>query len=119
MNKNTKHVFQSLIIEAKRLIVEGQLQEAFQYLEKAHVIGQRYVIPHTISHWYMLKIGMLRKDFKEIFGQLIRIPLGILGSFIGAVPLGNTGGSNVSIFQKMDIPMELKEILEQHNCSKD
>ena len=50
MNKNTKHVFQSLIIEAKRLIVEGQLQEAFQYLEKAHVIGQRYVIPHTISH---------------------------------------------------------------------
>ncbi len=108
MNKSLATLFNHMMTDAKKSISEGEYDNAFSLLEKAHVIGQLYVVPHTLTHYYMLKIGFLRKDIKEIIGQLIRIPLGIIGSFVGKVPTGNTGGSNISMFKKMEIPKELE-----------
>ena len=99
--------------QAKSFINEKVYDKAFYHLERAHVIGQRSVILHAISHFYMLKIGILKRDFREIIGQLIRLPLGILGSAVGIVPTGNTGGSNVSAFVKMDIPEDLKKMIDR------
>lgn len=100
-------------IKISRELIEKQiLEEAFYHLERAHVLGQRYVIPHTQTHFLMLKVGLLRKDFKEVFGQLFRIPLGVLGSLIGVVPTGNTGGSKVSAFLKMEISPDLRKIMD-------
>lgn len=112
MNPKLKKAFSQEISNAKEMIRSDSLVEAFHALERAHILGQKYVIPHTISHFYMLKIAFLRRDLKEILGQLIRIPLGILGSSVGTVPVGNTGGSNVSAFKKMEIPTELKKLLD-------
>ena len=98
---------------AKKLISVRSYDVAFAHLERAHIIGQTSVKRHTIAHLYMLKIGFLRRDFKEVIGQLIRIPFGILGSFVGVVPTGNTGGSNVSMFAKMDIPKEIEKYLSE------
>ncbi len=98
---------------AKNLISTRDYDRAFQYLERAHVIGQTSVTRHTIAHLYMLKIGLLRRDFKEVVGQLVRIPFGILGSCIGIVPTGNTGGSNVSMFAKMDIPKDIDKYFSE------
>ncbi len=111
MKLELKIVFEKRIVNAKSLILANKLDEAFRELEIAHVLGQKYVVPHTISHLYMLRIGILKKDFKEVFGQLLRIPLGILGSLVGIVPTGNTGGSNVSAFKKMEISNEYKNLL--------
>lgn len=97
---------------AKKLIASKQYDNAFHSLEIAHILGQKYVIPHTVVHFYMLKVGILTKDFGEILGQLIRIPLGIIGSFIGIVPVGNTGGSNVSAIKEMEIPEDIREFLD-------
>ena len=33
---------------------KGQLDQAFKHLEVAHVLSQRYVVPHVVSHWWML-----------------------------------------------------------------
>ena len=101
------------ILKAKNLINEKKYDEAFKHLEIAHVVGQRSVKLHTISHIYMLRIGFLKKDIKEILGQLVRLPLGVIGSFIGIIPTGNTGGSNVSAFKKMEIPPELEKIINE------
>lgn len=115
MNSKLRKYFNLEIEKAKNLIVKKDYEASFTHLERAHVLGQRYVIPHTISHWYMLKIGIAERNFKEVLGQLIRLPLGILGSLVGIVPTGNTGGSNVSAFQKMEITQDLLELMEDDN----
>jgi len=59
----------------------------------------------------MLRIGWRRRDLREVIGQLLRIPGGLIGSALGRVPRGNTGGSNVSAFLEMPIPPDLSELL--------
>ncbi|WP_127717049.1 DUF3703 domain-containing protein [Halobacteriovorax sp. HLS] len=112
MNAKLKKNFELKLGSAKRLIRLRKFEEAFTFLEDAHVLGQSYIFPHTITHIYMLKIGFLKKDKKEILGQLFRIPMGILGSMVGILPVGNTGGSNVSAFKKMKIRDDLEKMLE-------
>ena len=72
-------------------------------------IAKKFCFKSKLAYRYRFKIGLLRRDFKEVVGQLVRIPFGILGSCIGIVPTGNTGGSNVSMFAKMDIPKDIEK----------
>ena len=88
------------------------LGSAFAHLERAHVLGQWHVGPHVLAHLGMLRIGWRRRDLREIVGQLLRIPGGAIGSAMGRVPRGNTGGSRVSAFRKMPIPPDLRDLLE-------
>lgn len=113
MTEHLKIIFNNELDLSKSYIRSRDFDNAFFHLERAHVLGQEYVIPHTLIHWNMLKVGLLRRDGKEVIGQLIRLPLGIIGSFIGIIPTGNTGGSNVSIFKKMTIDKDLLEVLER------
>lgn len=96
---------------ARHLIHVGDLDRAFKRLEKAHVLGQRHVLRHVQTHWLMLKIGYQRNSEREMSGQLLRIMLGAIGSSIGIVPTGNTGGTNVGIFKRMQIAAELQKLL--------
>jgi len=41
--------FISEIAETQRLLKSGSLDEAFEHLESAHVLGQRYIVPHTFK----------------------------------------------------------------------
>lgn len=93
---------------------KNDLNTAFYHLERAHILGQSYIIPHTKSHWWMLKIAAKKDDFRGIFGQLTRIFASILFSKIW-VPLGNTGGTNVNPLKPMSVPADLKEILDKNN----
>lgn len=88
------------------------LGSAFTHLERAHVLGQWHVRPHVLAHLGMLRIGWRRRDLREVVGQLLRIPGGAIGSAMGRVPRGNTGGSRVSAFRKMPIPPDLRELLQ-------
>jgi hypothetical protein len=90
---------------------KNDLDNAFNHFERAHILGQSYIIAHTKSHFWMFKIGFKRKKIKEMIGQLLRMVASILFSKFW-VPRGNTGGTNVNPFKKMDLPEDLKEILE-------
>ena len=81
-------------------------------MERAHVIGQAFVVPHARSHWLMLEVEFRRKRPVAAFGQFVRIVLGMLGSAVGVVPVGNTGGSDVSMFKRMPIAPELQDIID-------
>nr|WP_276204330.1 DUF3703 domain-containing protein [Enhygromyxa salina] len=91
----------------------GDDAAAFRCYERAHVLGQRYVVPHLRSHVGMLRVGWRRRDLREIIGQLLRIPGGVVGSAIGRIPVGNSGGANVSAFQPMEIPPDLRALLQE------
>jgi arylesterase/paraoxonase len=96
-----------------------QLDEAFRLLERAHILGQRYFTTHFITHWWMLKVGIRKTDWREIRGQILRIIAVIPGYLFGWVPKGNTGGADVSALKPMPIPDDLATPLKGYNVWTD
>ncbi|UII33059.1 DUF3703 domain-containing protein [Fulvivirga ulvae] len=93
----------------------GDLLAAWRHLERAHIIGQSYPLQHSRAHWEMLKFGIRIKSIKEVIGQIPRLLVGGIKSFVGKVPVGNTGGANVPPLKPMEIPADLQVILNQAN----
>jgi len=112
MNTIQRSAFDAEIAEARNLIAASDLARAFAHLERAHVIGQRSVGPHVLSHCLMLLVEWRRGRLAAIPGQLARIVLGALGSAVGVVPAGNTGGTNIGMFRRMPIEADLQNIID-------
>lgn len=114
MNTQVRQAFDMEMKIAKELFAKQDLEESFKHLECAHVLGQLYVIPHVKSHWWMLKVGFYRRSVEEILGQIVRIIFGAIGSVIGVVPTGNTGGTNISMFARLPIEPNLAKVLNKN-----
>ena len=112
MSPTLRAAYQSERREADALRRAGDLDAAFRHLERAHILGQQYVAPHVRTHLAMLRIGFLRRDLREIAGQIVRVPAAAIGSALGVPPGGNTGGANVGFFARMEIPPDLKALLD-------
>ena len=104
---------------AKDAYKRDQLDESFRLLERAHILGQRYFTTHFITHWWMLKVGIRKTDWREIRGQLLRIIAVIPGYLFGWVPKGNTGGADVSALKPMPIPDDLAPPLKGYSVWTD
>ncbi len=112
MSSTLRAAFDAEMDQGRALYRQGAYSDAFGHFERAHVLGQRFVGPHTRTHVWMLRVGWKTRSAREVLGQLVRIPGGIVGSAIGLVPIGNTGGANVSAFERMPIPDDLRRYLE-------
>ncbi len=99
----------------EKFLKEGKLQECWRHYERAHIIGQRYPLQHSYVHWCMLRFGIKIKSTKEVFGQITRLVFGGVKSFVGKVPIGNTGGANVPPLKPMEIPADIQEILNKNS----
>jgi hypothetical protein len=106
-----KEHFANEIREYRLRLAKKEYRQAFQHLERAHILGQPYPIEHTLAHWHMLRFGFVIKSAKEIHGQLLRLLAGGVKSFIGTIPEGNTGGANVPPLKKMAIPADIQYII--------
>lgn len=111
MNPIQKAAFEAEITRAHQLLADGQVDAGFRHLERAHVIGQAHVIPHVRSHWLMLKLELRRGRPLAVLGQVLRVLLGALGSAVGVIPTGNTGGSDISMFKRLPIDPALQRII--------
>ncbi|HRF78865.1 MAG TPA: DUF3703 domain-containing protein [Flavobacteriales bacterium] len=94
----------------------GELQREWHHLERAHILAQRWPLEHNAVHWRMLRFGFRVKDLREILGQLPRLVFGGVKSFVGQVPIGNTGGANVPALRSMPLPDDLAIILSPTNA---
>lgn len=112
VNSKRRLAFDHEILRGRELIASGDLERAFHHLERAHVIGQSFVGAHSKSHWLMLTLEIRRRRFSAAFGQAVRLVLGAIGSAMGVVPIGNTGGSNISMFKRLPIAPDLQEIID-------
>lgn len=90
----------------------GDAQKAWHALERAHILAQPYLRLHLISHLAMLRFAIRQKDWPEMAGQIARLALAPLGALTGRNPVGNTGRANVSAFQPMSIPDDLRRAIE-------
>lgn len=91
---------------------KSNLPSAWRHLERAHIIGQPWPGEHTYVHWLMLKFGFRIKSWKEILGQIPRLLVGGIKSFVGKIPVGNTGGANVPPLRPMEIPQDIRELMK-------
>ncbi len=98
--------FQAYVVAYKA----GDLTKAWAHLERAHIIGQRYPFAHTFVHWKMLQFGFRIKSGKEVIGQIPRLLVGGVKSFVGKVPMGNPGGANVPPMKPFPIEKDIQAI---------
>jgi len=118
MNATHEQLLKQEVRLARELIEAGNLNEAQLHLERSHVLGQAHVRWHVLSHWLMLKIAIRRHQAIAAVGQAVRIVLGAIGSAVGRVPLGNPGGSDVSMFACMPIAPELLRVMQSTSLER-
>jgi len=82
-----------LIQSAKTAV---SVDQAWLYLEAAHVVGQLHIRPHLQTHAQMFNLSVRTRDWSETVGQLFRLVLVPLGHLSGRLPLGNLGRSTMS-----------------------
>jgi Protein of unknown function (DUF3703) len=109
--------YEKELSEAHRNFLFGNLMLAWRHLERAHILGQPWAVEHTHVHWRMIQFGFRIKDWTEIAGQIPRLIVGGVKSFVGKIPVGNTGGANVPPLQPMEIPDDLKALLKSYGNS--
>ena len=107
MPKALKPYYQSELRAYRNNIENGNFHAAWKHLERAHVIGQAYPYAHSYVHWKMLQFGCKIKNTREIFGQIPRLLVGGVKSFVGKIPVGNTGGANVPPLQSLPIEKDI------------
>ena len=80
MHPKLQAAFNAEVRCANQALTDDRLDAAFLHFERAQVLGQWYARPHVMTHLGMLRIGWRRRDLREIFGQLLRTPGGMIGS---------------------------------------
>ncbi|NHE56668.1 DUF3703 domain-containing protein [Cyclobacterium plantarum] len=110
MPQKLKPFFQKEISDYRENLQYGNLQKAWEHLERAHILGQAFPWQHTYVHWKMLIFGIKIKSFREVIGQIPRLLVGGVKSFVGRIPVGNTGGANVPPLKPLPIDKEILEI---------
>ncbi len=111
--ENLKSFYKEELSKYRNAFDKGQLQLAWNHLERAHIIGQTFPVAHSYVHWKMLQFGFHIKDIREILGQIPRLLVGGVKSFVGKIPVGNTGGANVPPLRPMEIPEDIQRMLSE------
>lgn len=108
--ESLKPYYKAELVKYRTEYSKGNLKKAWNNLERAHIIGQKYPCAHTFVHWKMLQFGIKIKSKKEIMGQIPRLIFGGVKSFVGKIPIGNPGGANVAPLKPYPIEKELENI---------
>jgi hypothetical protein len=110
MPSQLKPFYEKELLEYQAEMLNHNLDGAWNHLERAHIIGQQYPYQHSYVHWKMLLFGCKIKSMKEIIGQIPRLLVGGVKSFVGKVPVGNPGGASVPPLKPFPIDVELQQI---------
>jgi hypothetical protein len=103
--------YQNELTKAAASLKKGHYMISWRHLERAHILAQPYPCQHTAVHWKMVLFGIKLKNWKEVVGQIPRLLIGGVKSFVGRIPVGNTGGANVPPLLPMEIPEDLQAII--------
>ena len=101
------------ITAARAARSEADVRAEWGHLERAHILSQPLPGPHVRTHAAMLAAALRRRDRRELVGQVFRFIVAGPGSLTGRYPIGNTGGADVSAFEPMPIPDDLRALLEE------
>ena len=111
MNPALRFAYDTELTAARAARLAGESDAAFNHLERAHILSQRFTLQHVHVHWLMLQLGAATRSWREVAGQAARMIAAALFSRIW-VPSGNTGRADVSAMKPMPIPDDLRALLE-------
>jgi hypothetical protein len=107
--------FDKELLLARLMFNRADLSVSWRHLERAHILGQAWPVEHTLAHWHMIRFALRIKNKREILGQIPRLLVGGVKSFVGEIPTGNTGGADVPPLRPMEIPNDLKIVLDRYS----
>ena len=108
MASTLKTAFNKQLNKGKTNLALKKYDQAFYYFENAHILGQKHVYRHVVSHYWILVYGFKTNNTKEVMGQVLRIVVATIFTLIW-VPKGNTGGARVSAVKELPIRKELQK----------
>lgn len=106
MDARTK-AYRGEIEAARSQVARGDPGAAVRHLERAHILGQLRFADHVRTHVVMLGLAWSRRDAREVRGQVVRLLATVPGHLFGWIPIGNTGGADVSALKPMPVPADL------------
>lgn len=118
MKVSLKAAFAWEMSYARSAEAAGDFALARRHLERAHILGQRWYAAHVKTHYHMLRLALKQSDAKEARGQLVRLIGAAPFHMAGWVPVGNTGGADVSPTLPMPIPSEFQAYFEGYSLRK-
>ena len=100
------------IDEARAQESGGANEAAWHHLERAHILSQPFPEPHVRVHIAMFGFACRQRWWREVLGQLPRMILAGPASALGRAPIGNPGGTSVSLFEPRPVPADLQTLLD-------
>lgn len=108
MSPNVKAAFRQEMNLANAAEMAGNFILAKQHLERGHILGQQSYLSHMESHYRMFRLARKQSDVKEARGQIVRLIGAGPFHLAGWIPIGNTGGADVSPILPMAIPADIQ-----------
>lgn len=75
----------------------GPADRRWRAAERAHILSQPWLWPHTRTHAVMLRLAVRDRDAREVLGQLVRLAVAAPGSAAGEYPDGDTGRTRAGL----------------------
>jgi arylesterase / paraoxonase len=119
MRSDVKEAYKRELALARQARRARDLEGAVVHLERAHILGQRYLLPHFHTHALLFAVAAQRVDAREMAGQVVRLIAVVPGYLSGWVPKGNTGSANVSALLPMKPPEDLAALVATHSVARD
>jgi hypothetical protein len=105
--KSAQLAYQHEIAMMKSALLARDEKAALRHVVRAHILGQRYLIPHLTSHAWMMRMAWKRGDTVDAMGQLRRLLFTFPAWLIGWVPVGNPGLTSVSPLRPVPMSQDL------------
>ncbi len=117
--KRLKDLFEQAMARAAAVERQEDFAQAFTELERAHILGQRWLFRHLRAHWAMLQIARKTGDRREAAGQITRLIGSPFFWLVGWLPKGNPGGANISPVKPVPLQGDLATELADYNVWAD
>ena len=111
MNREQQRRVYDRLVEGFHASQHQGIEQRWQWLMAAHVVGQMDFRLHMHSHVSMLGFAARNRDWREAAGQLFRLALVPLGHAVGRLPAGNIGRATVSAFRPMPLSPQIQDLI--------
>lgn len=105
--RSARLAYRHEIAMMKSALLAFDEKAALRHVVRAHILGQRYLIPHLTSHVWMMRMAWKRGDTVDAMGQLRRLLFTFPAWLIGWVPVGNPGLTSVSPLRPIPMSQDL------------
>ena len=118
MNTQRRQGFDREIALGREFIAAGDLERAFRHRARPRhrTDFRRRTCNGPFAH---VHAGNPSQASCCRVGQAVRLVLGVIGSAIGVVPIGNTGGTDISMFKRLPIAPDLQTIIDGTSVAHD